>query len=384
MSIFQMRPPPVRNYNRHQRPNKESLMKNALPPEQTMYNALLRNDPAFEGVFIVGVKTTGIFCRPTCTARTPKPENVEYFPGTREALALGYRPCKVCRPMEHPADAPDGIRDLLHAIRQDPDRRWKDEDLRTQDIDPARLRRWFKQHHDMTFQAYLRALRLNRAFGLIRHTDHGTNPTVESRFDAPSGFNEAFQKLAGFAPSHRKQGTPVTINRVLTPLGPMLAGATDQGLCLLEFTDRRMLETQLKRLRKYLNASFLPGEHPLFTPLQAQLNAYFDGKLQAFDLPLTVPGTPFQESVWHVLQQIPYGETRTYRDQATAIHNPKAVRAVASANGDNRISILIPCHRVIGKDGTLVGYGGGLWRKQYLLDLERTGSGNGDLLSLMA
>ncbi len=343
----------------------------SLPPEETMYTALLEKNSAFEGIFIVGVKTTGIFCRPTCTARKPKRENVEFFANTQDALAVGYRPCKVCRPMERCGDEPPWLKNLLREISRDPSRRWKDADLRERNIDPARIRRWFKQHHGITFQAYLRALRINRAFGQIRHTGNVTDTAFGAGFESLSGFNDAFKSLAGFAPSHSKQGAIVTINRILTPLGPMLAGATEEGICLLEFSDRRMLETQIKRLRKYLSASFLPGESPHFTPLQEQLDAYFRGHLQEFDLPLVTPATPFQKSVWDVLRQIPYGHTRTYKDQAIAIGNVKAVRAVASANGDNRISIIIPCHRVIGKDGSLVGYGGGLWRKQYLLDLEQ-------------
>jgi len=336
-----------------------------------MYKALVEKNSAFEGIFIVAVKTTGIFCRPTCTARKPRPENVEYFASTQEALALGYRPCKVCRPMERQGDTPAWVQAILREISQDPERRWTDQDLRDREVDPARIRRWFKAHHGMTFQAYLRALRINRAFGLIRHTGKVTDSAFASGFESLSGFNEAFKSLAGFAPSHSRNGTVVTISRVLTPLGPMIAGATEEGLCLLEFTDRRMLETQLKRLRRYLKASFLPGERPLFGVVQGQLNEYFEGVRKDFDVPLAVAGTPFQASVWQVLQTIPYGETRSYLEQAVAIGNRNAVRAVASANGDNRISILIPCHRVIGKDGTLVGYGGGLWRKQYLLELER-------------
>jgi len=345
-------------------------MNTTLPPESTMYTALVEKDSAFEGLFIAAIKTTGIFCRPTCTAKKPRPENVEYFASAKDALALGYRPCKVCRPMERLGDAPPWITALLEDVAADPTRRWTDADLRARDVDPARVRRWFQQHHGMTFQAYLRALRINKAFGMIRHSGKVTETAFESGFESLSGFNEAFKSLAGFAPSDSARGAVVTISRVLTPLGPLLAGASDRGLCLLEFTDRRMLETQLQRLRKHLGASFLPGDNPLFAAVQSQLDAYFDGQLKDFDIPLDLRGTPFQESVWSVLRQIPHGATRSYQDQAIALGNPNATRAVARANGDNRIAILVPCHRVIGKDGTLTGYGGGLWRKQYLLDLE--------------
>jgi AraC family transcriptional regulator of adaptative response/methylated-DNA-[protein]-cysteine methyltransferase len=156
----------------------------------------------------------------------------------------------------------------------------------------------------------------------------------------------------------------------LTPLGPMLAGASEKGICLLEFVDRRMLETQLRRLERLMNADILPGTDKYFKELFTQISEYFEGQRKTFTLSLDIRGTPFQEKAWAALQEIPYGETRSYADQAKAVGNPAAVRAVAKANGDNRISIIIPCHRVIGSDGKLTGYGGGLWRKQYLLDLE--------------
>ncbi|MBA7553025.1 Methylated-DNA--protein-cysteine methyltransferase [subsurface metagenome] len=185
-----------------------------------------------------------------------------------------------------------------------------------------------------------------------------------------SGFTESFKKSTGFSPSKSKHKNVISITRILTPLGPMLAGATDEGICLLEFVDRRMLETQIKRLKKYLHAELVPGNNKYFDELSFQLKEYFDGERKVFDVPLHIPGTEFQLQVWKELQKIPYGKTRSYKEQAIAIDNPKAVRAVARANGDNRIAIIIPCHRVIGNNGELVGYGGGIWRKQHLMNLE--------------
>jgi len=150
----------------------------------------------------------------------------------------------------------------------------------------------------------------------------------------------------------------------------MLAGATDRGICLLEFADRRMLETQLRRLANHLNALFVPGSNTILEQLSEELTSYFDGRLNYFSLPLIMPGTEFQQAVWDALRQIPHGKTSTYKAIAESIGRPKAVRAVARANGDNRIAIMIPCHRVIGSNGKLTGYGGGLWRKQRLLELE--------------
>ena len=146
----------------------------------------------------------------------------------------------------------------------------------------------------------------------------------------------------------------------------MLAGANQEGICLLEFSDRRMLETQLKRLKQHLKAETLPGKNALFIELEKQLNAYFAGKLQQFDLPLVYPGTTFQVTVWEQLRNIPYAETRSYKDLSVMMQRPTAMRAIGRANGDNRLAILIPCHRVIGENGKLTGYGGGFVAKTIL------------------
>ena len=162
----------------------------------------------------------------------------------------------------------------------------------------------------------------------------------------------------------------MNLTRFETPLGTMFAGAVNQGICLLEFTDRRMLETEFKLLTKLLNMTIIQGENKHFVLLHQQLDEYFEGKRKEFSIPLVTPGSTFQQSVWKELQNIPYGITRSYKQQALALKKPEAVRAVANANGTNRIAIIIPCHRVIGADGNLTGYGGGLWRKKWLLDLE--------------
>ena len=345
-------------------------MMTDLPDKETMYRALLEKDSEFEGIFFVGVKTTGIFCRPTCRARKPKKENVEFFRGTRESLLHGYRPCKICDPMGYAGDTPDWIAPVLEKISLDDELRIKDRDLRGMGIDPNRVRRWFKQNHGMTFQSYLRALRISNAFGRIRQGERVIDTAFGSGYESLSGFTDTFKKTTGFTPKKSPEKNLIMITRILSPLGPMLAGATGAGICLLEFVDRRMLETQLKRVKRYFKSDLVPGESPFFPTLNRELNDYFEGKLKKFTVPLSIAGTDFQKKVWNVLMQIPFGETRSYRDQAIAIGNPSAVRAVAGANGDNALSIIIPCHRVIGSDGKLVGYGGGLWRKKYLLELE--------------
>jgi len=342
----------------------------ALPDKHIMYQAVLNRDSSYDGLFYIAVKTTGIFCRPTCRARKPKKENVEFFHSAKEALACGYRPCKLCRPMELSGETPEWIRDLLLDVQKNPVIRISDNNLRKRGIEPNRLRRWFKKNHEMTFQAYLRSLRISQAFSQIKHGDKVIDSAFSTGYESLSGFTDTFKKICGFSPSESSNKTIVKITRILTPLGPMMAGAVDKGICLLEFADRRMLETQIRRLTELLAAQFIPGEHLLFNELEKQLREYFSGERREFTLPLVMPGTIFQKRVWNILKSIPYGETRSYKDQSLALDNPAAVRAVARANGQNRLAVIIPCHRVIGSNGELTGYGGGLWRKKYLLDLE--------------
>jgi AraC family transcriptional regulator of adaptative response/methylated-DNA-[protein]-cysteine methyltransferase len=170
--------------------------------------------------------------------------------------------------------------------------------------------------------------------------------------------------------------------KIETELGIMIAGAVDEGICLLEFSDRRMLNAEYKDLARYFNTTIEEGENRHFKTLLKQLKEYFDGSRKEFSVPLVTPGTDFQQSVWKELMKIPYGTTRSYQEQSVALGKPESIRAVANANGMNRIAILIPCHRVIGSDGKLTGYGGGLNRKKWLLDHEKKFSGKAVDLSL--
>lgn len=335
-----------------------------------MLRAFQDADGSYDGVFFTAVKTTGIFCRPSCRARKPLPQNVDFYKSCGEAVHAGFRPCKRCRPLEAKGTPEPWVHSLLSEIEREPSRRWRDHDLREQGLEPDRVRQWFKKHHGMTFHAYSRSRRLAAAIGQIQMGDKVIDAAYETGYESLSGFNEALRQLTGTSPKQTEGMAVVTMTRIPTPFGLMLAGATEEALCLLEFVDRRMLETQLKRLGRQVGSTFVPGENRVLKLVGTELKRYFDGKLKTFETPLLVPGTPFQETVWKALIEIPHGETRSYAEVASAIGNPKAVRAVAKANGDNRIAIIIPCHRVIGSDGKLTGYGGGLWRKRRLLDLE--------------
>ncbi|HET9948057.1 MAG TPA: trifunctional transcriptional activator/DNA repair protein Ada/methylated-DNA--[protein]-cysteine S-methyltransferase [Longimicrobiales bacterium] len=342
-----------------------------LPPEHIMLDAFLGRDAAYDGIFVTAVRTTGIFCRPVCPARRPKPEHVAFFRTPREALLAGFRPCRRCRPLEPIGAAPDWLRPLLDLVEQDPARRWTDGDVRARGLSPERVRRWFKRHHGMTFQAYNRARRLGAALGRMQVGESVGRAAFDAGWDSLSGFQEAFRRYFGDTPTALDGATLVRVTRVATPLGPMLAGATDDALVLLEFVDRRMLEAQIARLRSRLGAVFAPGTNAVLEKVERELGAYFRGALAEFTVPLRLAGTPFELEVWEELRRIPYGETRSYAGLAQAIGRPAAVRAVGRANGCNALAVVVPCHRVVGADGRLVGYGGGLWRKQRLLELER-------------
>jgi AraC family transcriptional regulator of adaptative response/methylated-DNA-[protein]-cysteine methyltransferase len=337
-----------------------------------MQRAFQSSDASYNGVFYTAVRTTGIFCLPTCPARKPLPENVEFFPTVKDALFAGYRACKRCRPTE--SGAPDWVRDLLKRTDSSPEVHIREGELREMGLDPGRVRRHFLRDYGMTFQAYCRARRLGKAFESIRE-GKGLDETVfDSGFDSHSGFRAAFARVFGEAPGHARGSDCIRLSWVETSIGPMVAGAADAGICLLEFTERRMLETQFDTLRRRFQMAIVPGENEHLEQLRAELDEYFAGKRREFTVPLSYPGTPFEREVWTQLLAIPYGETRSYEELARAVGRPAASRAVGTANGRNRIAIVIPCHRVVNKNGELGGYGGGLWRKRLLLELEKSAS----------
>lgn len=173
----------------------------------------------------------------------------------------------------------------------------------------------------------------------------------------------------------------ISMTEFSTPLGPMMAGATAEGVCLLEFTNRIRLEKEFTDLQKLLNGVMVPGRNQHLDQLENELREYFEGKRKVFSVPLHTPGNEFAQSVWKMLREIPYGRTWSYKKQSEMMNNPKAIRAIASANGRNRLAIIIPCHRVIGSDGSLTGYAAGTDKKKWLLKFEKDNSGvaEGDL-----
>jgi AraC family transcriptional regulator of adaptative response/methylated-DNA-[protein]-cysteine methyltransferase len=343
---------------------------NAIPSIKEMQHAYERKDSSYDGIFFLAVRTTGIFCRPSCPARKPLARNVDYFSNARDALFAGYRPCKRCRPMDTSGRPPDWVNRAI-VMASDSETRIKDAELRRSGIDPFRIRRYFQKHYGMTFQAYCRARRMGDALNQLRQGATLDDIALGNGYESHSGFRDAFVRTFGRTPGTSHGLDQIVVSWIESPIGPLVAAANDEGLCLLEFTDRRMLETQFKTLKKLFSSAIVPGENEHLRTLRSELQAYFEGKLEEFSIPLVYPGSPFQLRVWKQLLRIPYGETRSYKELARRIGIQSGQRAVGHANGANRIAIVIPCHRVVNKDGKLGGYGGGLWRKQHLLALEK-------------
>jgi AraC family transcriptional regulator of adaptative response/methylated-DNA-[protein]-cysteine methyltransferase len=341
-----------------------------IPPrpasKKDCYAVFETKDLRFDGALFLGVSTTGIFCRPGCPARLPKFENCYFFDSAAEALTKGYRACKRC----HAAGGESAlIRNLITLVEDSPDMKLTDAALIQRGLSPATARRQFLRWVGMSFKDYARARRLARASETLEKGGSVLDAQLDAGFDSASGFRSAYAKLFGTPPS-KKHMDPLFIEWLETPMGRMIAIADEAALYLLEFTNRKNMRRQFDRLRRIQSRAVLPGRTAITDQIETELSDYFAGKLEQFKTPLATSGTEFQRETWAALQNIPHGETRSYAQLAEMIGRPAAVRAVASANANNGLALIIPCHRVISKNGGLGGYAGGLTRKQDLLDLE--------------
>ncbi len=337
-----------------------------LPGEDRMWQAVCDSDASYDGIFCFAVRSTGIFCRPSCSARTPKRENLRFFPDAASAAAAGFRACKRCQPERTPSAPPEWIGRLLRHLEERPAPP-RAEDLCNAGIAPARARRWFRRYYGMSFRAFCEGHAMSKALDALQKGNSLDHTAAEAGFTSLSGFRDAFKRVFAQPPGAADDLECVRLRWVETPLGPMVAGASDAGVCQLSFLGESDIDAELRGLRDGLGCAVLPGRHPFLDQLQTELETYFAGQLQQFTLPLHQPGTAFQQAVWSALQAIPFGATCSYRDIATAVGRPGATRAVGTTNGRNRIAIVIPCHRVINAGGALGGYGGGLERKRWLL-----------------
>jgi AraC family transcriptional regulator of adaptative response/methylated-DNA-[protein]-cysteine methyltransferase len=334
------------------------------------YQALVNRDSKYLGIFFVGVKTTSVFCIATCRARKPKKENVIFYATFKEALDNGFRPCKICKPTENANETPVLVERAIQLVKNHSKEKISDQRLRETGISPDLIRRWFKKTYGITFHAFQRMYRINNAYKELKDGKKTTDAAYDQGYESLSGFGYTFKKVMGKSPAQKDQQNIILINRLSTPIGPMFICATDKGICLLEYTDRKMLETEFRDLQQLLKAKILIGENQHIKQAKKELKEYFDGKRKVFEVPLHTPGTDFQQKAWKALLHIPFGKTTTYQAQAETLLPPTAARAIARANGCNRISIIVPCHRIIGKDGHLTGYGGGIERKRWLIDFE--------------
>lgn len=338
------------------------------PDPDLLYAALLARDPAYDGVALVGVTSTGVFCRLSCPARKPRRDNCRWFATAAQARAAGFRPCLRCRPE---GCVPPLVADLLAQVGADPARRWSEADLTARGYDPSTVRRQFRRHLGQSFLDLARAARLRQGFSTLTRGDAMIEAQLDAGFDSASGFRGAFARLFGHPPHLLRGAADLRADWIDTPLGGMIAIADDDALHLLEFVDRKALPRGLRRLSAMAGGRIGLGRTVVTDHTESALGAFFAGRCGRLDVPLRLQGTAFQTRVWQELRAIPPGRTRSYGALAVAIGQPTAVRAVAAANGANRLALVVPCHRVIGSDGTMTGYAGGIWRKERLIALER-------------
>ncbi len=342
-----------------------------LPNHDTLYQALLERDARYDAQVFVCVSSTGVFCRLTCPARKPLQKNCTFFGSVGECIEAGFRACKRCHPLAPMATEDPVIAALLAALDAQPDHRWRESDIADMGFDLSTVRRSFKRQFGMTFLEMARHRRLRGGFETLGRGGSVIAGQLEAGFESASAFRTAFAKLLGKAPGHLSDDPILFADWVPTPLGDMVSVTCRSRLHLLEFIDRRALPKELERLNGFAKGRLGIGKTKPGAQIRDELCAFFEGSASRFRTPLAFHGSEFSKAVWQALQEIPAGTTRSYSDVAKHIGRPSAVRAVARANGANQIALVVPCHRVIGADGALTGYGGGLWRKQKLLEIER-------------
>jgi len=340
-----------------------------LPNKSELYRALQARDRSYDGLAFVGVTGSRVFCRLSCSLQQPAKQDCHFFSNVVDCLDAGFWPCKHCQPLQSDRLTDPLICRLLGALERNPGALWREEKVRAMGCDPTTVRRAFKRQYGITFLELARLWR--------RQCE--TKPDVPNRLAPVSGFDdissdndfaEALSDLLGDKTFSMYSEQGLAADWIRTPIGALLAVADKRALYLLEFFDRKGLPRELAVLQQKRGPIAI-GRFAITDQIEKELDAYFAQSLTRFSTPLMLMGSEFTQHVWQALQEIPFGQTRSYQAMAKMLCRPTAARAVARANGANQISIVVPCHRVLGADGSLTGYGGGLWRKQWLLQHER-------------
>ncbi len=340
--------------------------------EELYWQAVRANDARFDGAFYLGVKTTGIYCRPSCRARTPKRENVAFFATWTDAERTGLRACLRCKPKNDEAVDPQIEKVLKVCELLDSDDVYSLEDLAEEvGLSPYHLQRSFKEIIGVSPKKYSEAKRMERFKSELREGGDVTGAMYDAGFGSSSRLYEKASENMGMTPAaYKKGGQGVTINYSITDceLGRILVARTIKGLCNVAFADDdASLEANLKR--EYPNAEVVKDANVL-KGFVDEILLHLAGEKKRLDLPLDIQATAFQMKVWELLRKIPYGEKITYSQLAEKLGDRKKVRAVAQACANNRVAVVIPCHRVVGTNGKLTGYRWGIERKEKLLAAE--------------
>jgi AraC family transcriptional regulator of adaptative response/methylated-DNA-[protein]-cysteine methyltransferase len=353
-------------------------MTSAYPTDDARWTALTARDPQADGAFYYAVTTTGVFCRPSCASRLPRREHVAYFDDPAAARAAGFRPCKRCQPEGLPRDL-EIVNRACAVLDAHPERLTLAQLGDAVHVSPFHLQRLFKRVVGVSPRQYQAAQR----GAALRHALERGRPVTQAALDAgfqsPSRLYASVPRELGMTPSaFRRQGAGLRIDYATapTPLGIALVAATAHGICRIAFGDDRA--PLVDALKDAFARAELVESPARIAPFLEQIDAYLNGSRRAFDLPLDIAPTAFQQRVWEALARIPYGETRSYTEIAEALGAPRAVRAVASACASNPVALAIPCHRVVQKGGALAGYRWGLRRKAALLDAEARRAHDGE------
>jgi AraC family transcriptional regulator of adaptative response/methylated-DNA-[protein]-cysteine methyltransferase len=340
--------------------------------QATMWTAVVERDRRFDGQFVYAVKTTRVYCRPTCPSKRPNEKNVEFFQTAEPAHTAGYRACRRCRPDASENRTESIVMKARNYIEENLDKTLTLADIgKASGISQFHLQRLFKAETGLTPRQYADECRLAAVKKELRSGRDVTAAMYEAGYSSSSRLYERSSQKLGMTPAtYGKRGAGETIDCAFlrSPLGLVLIAATKKGLCFLQFGETKA--ELMQSLRDEFAAAAIEESAGTMSPWLENLSDYFAGKSAASSLPVDLRGTAFQQAVWHYLRMIPPGETRTYSQVAEGIGQPRAVRAVANACASNRVALAVPCHRVIRNDGSAGGYRWGVERKDALLKQE--------------